>query len=240
MSYVLVLTAISLLILVHEAGHFIAAKSVGIPIGRFSIGFGRRVWGFTRNNTEYRLCLIPCGGYVLPDIASDGEFFLLPLTKRVLFALGGPLANILGALLCLSLINMAQSGLSLDAAFLNPVREACRLVLQTCAVVPQLFGRPNEISGLVGIVAFGGKQVGTSIYRLLQLCVVLNVNLAVLNLLPIPPLDGGRIVMAILERGCTPFRRLEVPLAIGGWVALIALMLYATALDILRITQGLA
>jgi regulator of sigma E protease len=237
MSYFLVFGAISMLILLHEAGHFIAAKWVGIPIARFSIGFGRRLLGFSHNNTEYRLSLIPCGGYVLPAIADERSFFLVPLSKRVLFALGGPVANILGSVLCLSLINIAQYGLSLDAALITPLRETWQLAVQIGAVVPALFSRPDEISGLVGIVAIGGKHVGMSILRLLQLCVVLNVNLAVLNLLPIPPLDGGRIVMAVMETVCAPLRRLELPLTIGGWAALIGLMLYATALDISRITQ---
>lgn len=86
----------------------------------------------------------------------------------------------------------------------------------------------------------GGQQAGMNGERLLQLGAVLNVNLAILNLLPVPPLDGGRIVMGILERIYTPLRRLEVPLTITGWVALMILMLYATALDISRIAGSLA
>ena len=78
-----------------------------------------------------------------------------------------------------------------------------------------------------------------NIVRLLQLCVLLNLNLAVLNLLPLPPLDGGKIVMGILEKICAPLRRLELPLTIAGWVVLLGLMLYATALDISRIAVGM-
>lgn len=238
MSYLFVFGAISMLILLHEAGHFIAAKWVGIPVARFSIGFGRRLWGFRHNYTEYQLSLIPCGGYVLPAIADEGAFISLPLSSRVLFALGGPVANILGSVLCLSLINVSQYGISLDTALIHPLRETWQLASQICAAVPVLFSSPDQLSGIVGIVAMGGKHVGMSMSRLLQFCALLNVNLAILNLLPIPPLDGGKIVMAVIERVCAPLRRLELPLTIAGWVALIGLMLYATALDISRIVES--
>jgi regulator of sigma E protease len=235
MSYILVFFAISMLILVHEMGHFIAAKSVGIPVVRFSIGFGRRLCGFKHNNTEYRLSLIPCGGYVLLDVEDEQAYFALPLRKRLVFFLGGPAANVLGAVLCLSLINVTQSGVSVNSVVVEPLRGTWELATHICAAIPALFSRPDQLSGIVGIVVAGGEHVGMSIYRLLHLCVLLNVNLAILNLLPMLPLDGGKIVMGVIEKMCAPLRRLELPLTIAGWVALIGLMLYATALDISRI-----
>lgn len=84
----------------------------------------------------------------------------------------------------------------------------------------------------------GGELVGMNVYRLLHFCVFLNVNLAILNLLPIPPLDGGKVVMGIVERACAPLRCLELPLTIGGWVFLFGLMFYANALDISRLIGG--
>jgi len=239
MSYILVFFAISLLILLHEAGHFVVAKWVGIPVIRSSIGFGRRLWGFKRGNTEYQVSLIPCGGYVLLDLEDEQAYFALPLRKRILFALGGPAANILGAILCLSFINVAQHGVSLNAVVIDPLQGTWQLAVQICAAIPALFSRPDQLSGIVGIVAMGGEHVGMNIYRLLHFCALLNVNLAIFNLLPIPPLDGGKIVMGIVEKICAPLRRLEVPLTLAGWVALIGLMLYATALDISRIAGNM-
>ncbi len=55
---------LGVLIFVHELGHFLAAKAVGIGVERFSIGLGPRVWGYTRGETEYVLSAIPLGGYV--------------------------------------------------------------------------------------------------------------------------------------------------------------------------------
>ncbi len=235
MSYILVFFMISMLILLHEIGHFAAAKWVGIPISRFSVGFGRRLWGFRRNHTEYRVSWIPCGGYVLPVIEDMQAYYALPLQKRIAFALGGPAANILGTIFCLALINLVDQGVSLNAIVINPLRETWRMAVQICAAIPMLFSQPDHLSGIVGIVAVGGEHVGTSIYRLLHLGAILNLNLAILNLLPIPPLDGGKIIMGIVERICAPLRRLELPLTLAGWVALIGLMLYATALDISRL-----
>jgi len=238
MSYILVFFTISMLILLHEAGHFMAAKWAGIPVIRFSIGFGRRLWGFRHGSTEYRVSLIPCGGYVLLDLDDEQAYFALPLRKRILFALGGPVANILGAIVCLSLINVGLYDISLNTVVIHPLRETWQLAVQICAAIPVLFSKPDQLSGIVGIVAMGGQHVGMNIYRLLHLCVLLNINLAIMNLLPVLPLDGGKIVMGLIEKICTPLRRLELPLTIAGWVALIGLMLYATALDITRIAAG--
>lgn len=89
MSYLLVALLVGFIILFHEFGHFIAAKGVRIPIAIFSIGFGPKIivkkWG----ETEYRLSLVPIGGYVLPEIENEKEFFELPVNKRILMALGG-------------------------------------------------------------------------------------------------------------------------------------------------------
>src|SRR5499426_3168661 len=100
MSYLLICCTVSLLIILHELGHFLAAKRMGIPIARFSIGFGRKLWGFRIGKTEYWLSLIPCGGYVMPAMNDEEAFDKIPLKRRILFFLAGPAANILGAFLC--------------------------------------------------------------------------------------------------------------------------------------------
>ena len=64
MAVLATIVVLGVLIFVHELGHFIAARSVGIPVERFSIGFGPRILGFTRGDTEYVISVIPLGGYV--------------------------------------------------------------------------------------------------------------------------------------------------------------------------------
>jgi regulator of sigma E protease len=64
MTILATIIVLGVLIFVHELGHFLAARSVGIRVERFSIGLGPRVWGYRRGETEYVLSAIPLGGYV--------------------------------------------------------------------------------------------------------------------------------------------------------------------------------
>ena len=71
---VLALFALGFSIFIHELGHFIAAKKRGLIADRFSIGFGPRLFGWHRNGTDFRLSLLPLGGYVsLPQLADMGR-----------------------------------------------------------------------------------------------------------------------------------------------------------------------
>lgn len=238
MGYILIVLILGTLILIHEAGHLMMAKHTKIPIARFSVGFGPRIWGFKKNNTEYWLSLIPIGGYVLPRIENEEDFLKIPLFRRILFCIGGPLANIVTALLSISAINMAGSGISLSSILIMPFLEISGMARQIIAVFPALFEQPDNLSGVVGIVFIGGQRVGMDAARLLAFSIMLNVNLAIFNLLPIPPLDGGKIVLYLLEKVYKPFVRLHTPMAVTGWILLIGLMLYATILDVGHMIAG--
>src|SRR5688572_7594554 len=240
MSYLLVFFTVSLLVTLHELGHLVAAKWMGIPIARFSIGFGRKLWGFKIGKTEYWLALFPFGGYVLPALEDEEAFAKIPLTRRIAFSLGGPVANILGAFVCLSLVNALKLGFSVNSVIYLPLEQIFEMAMQICAVIPTLFSQPEQLSGVVGIVAAGGVHVGLDFVRLIQFSVLLNVNLAIFNLLPLPPLDGGKIVMGMLQKIHQPLRRLELPVTAGGWLLLLGLMVYATALDIARVAHGIS
>src|SRR5947208_15436923 len=90
------------MILVHELGHFWAALSVGIKVETFSVGFGPRLFGFRRGETDYRISALPLGGYVKmsgenPRDAITGdprEFLSKPKWQRLLVASAGPIMNI--------------------------------------------------------------------------------------------------------------------------------------------------
>ncbi|MBS1787396.1 MAG: RIP metalloprotease RseP [Acidobacteria bacterium] len=97
------------LVVIHEFGHFIVAKMLGIGVEVFSVGFGKRLWGFKIGDTDYRLSLVPLGGYVrfrgenleMLQGKSDApvdEFNSQPKWKRFLVALAGPAFNIAFAL----------------------------------------------------------------------------------------------------------------------------------------------
>jgi regulator of sigma E protease len=100
-------------VVIHEFGHFIVAKLFKIRVETFSVGFGPRLFGFKRGNTDYRVSLVPLGGYVklggdesnaplegagATDIPPEEMFNLRPRWQRILVALAGPVMNILTAL----------------------------------------------------------------------------------------------------------------------------------------------
>ena len=64
MTILATIVVLGVLIFVHELGHFLAAKSVGIEVQRFSIGLGPTIFGFQRGETEYVISWVPLGGYV--------------------------------------------------------------------------------------------------------------------------------------------------------------------------------
>src|SRR3974377_2108346 len=135
MSYLLIFCTVSLLIILHELGHFLAAKRLGIPIARFSLGLGPKVWGVKMGETHYELSLIPCGGYVMPALKDEEAFDEIPLKRRILFALGGPAANILGAFLCLSLMNIVKLGCSVASAIYLPLEQIWQMALQISTAI---------------------------------------------------------------------------------------------------------
>jgi regulator of sigma E protease len=92
---------LGIMVLIHELGHFAVAKWCGVRVETFSIGFGTRLFGFRRGDTDYRISLLPLGGYVkmagdVPGEAASGdpgEFNAHPRWHRTLIALAGPIAN---------------------------------------------------------------------------------------------------------------------------------------------------
>jgi regulator of sigma E protease len=102
------------MILIHEFGHYAAAKYFGVRVEVFSIGFGKRLLGFKRGETDYRIAAIPLGGYVKMsgenpmDSRSDdpGEFLNHPRWQRFIIALAGPAMNIMLAVALLTGVYM--------------------------------------------------------------------------------------------------------------------------------------
>jgi len=234
MNYLAVFILINFLILAHEFGHLIAAKLSKIPIERFSIGFGRKLWSFKKGGTEYCISALPIAGYVLPEVEEIDDFFQIPSSRRIIFALGGPVANIILSIVCLAVLNIITTGFSFYAISILPVVQLVNITYQFLSALPALFTSPGQLSGVVGIVAVGGQFIAAGFSSILQFAVLLNINLALLNLLPLPPLDGGKILFCLLEKIHHSLTRLRLPVMVAGWVLLLGLICYVTVLDVCK------
>jgi len=349
LGYALELIAgVGCVIFIHELGHFLVAKWRGIKVEIFSIGFGSRLFGFRRGETEYRVSWIPLGGYVKmagenPEESRSGdpsEFLSQPGWSRLLVVLAGPFMNIaLGVVLFAGVMMIGarqpiveepivekvmasdspaaraglRSGDRITAVNGTPVAtwEAMtamvrshpdvRLTLTvarggtwlTLEAVPRavkvgdgqigqlgiqgqvtryiqrrlppgeslvaswrmtwtiirefaltirrlIVGDANiqdALRGPVGIVQIAVQEVRSGFISFLWFLAVISVNLAVVNLLPIPVLDGGHVLLIGLEilRGKPLSTRVQMVVQQIGLALLLTLVVYTTFHDLFRL-----
>lgn len=98
----LAIIPLGFIIFIHELGHFYAAKRCGIKVNTFSLGFGPKLIGFQRDETEYRISLLPFGGYVQMEgenpneqTGTQGEFASASISNRAFVVAAGPAVNLL-------------------------------------------------------------------------------------------------------------------------------------------------
>ena len=180
------------------------------------------------------MSLIPLGGYVLPRVSDETEFQRIPARRRIAFWLAGPAANFLSAALLLAAADWALHGFSLAGTLVEPWLKTAGLTGMILAAIPAIFLAPDQLTGIVGIVAAGKTVISDGALATLRFAVLLNVNLAVFNLLPIAPLDGGKILCALLEKVHPRLARLQLGFAVAGLLLLLALVVYTTVLDVVR------
>jgi regulator of sigma E protease len=111
MSWLLVFLGFCLLIMLHEAGHYVAAKATGMRVERFFLFFGPTIWSFKRGETEYGIKSIPLGGYVkisgmnpeeeLPSGEEHRAYYRQKVWKRIVVIAAGPAVNIVLAFVIL-------------------------------------------------------------------------------------------------------------------------------------------
>ncbi|MCU1301507.1 MAG: Peptidase putative rane-associated zinc metallopeptidase [Candidatus Sulfotelmatobacter sp.] len=115
-SVVAVAVVLGFMILIHEFGHFAVAKLLGVRVEQFAIGFGKRLIGFRRGETDYRINILPLGGYVkmsgenpMDERTGDpAEFMSHSRFHRFLIAIAGPTMNILLAIFLLTTVYMVH------------------------------------------------------------------------------------------------------------------------------------
>lgn len=115
-TIVAVAVVLGFMILIHEFGHYAAAKLFKVRVEVFSIGFGKRLLGFRKGETDYRISAIPLGGYVkmsgenpMDERTGDpAEFLSHPRWQRFIIALAGPAMNIMLAVGLLTVVYMVR------------------------------------------------------------------------------------------------------------------------------------
>lgn len=347
---------LGLLIVVHEFGHFLVAKRLGVGVLKFSVGFGPKLFGRTVNGTEYALSVIPLGGYVkmVGEDDTDGagdevdprlSFSHQELWKRMAIVTAGPAFNLLFALVAFIAV-FAVYGIQVpsEAARIGGVMDgtpAARAGLQLGDLVTRVDGEPittwkqlstairasggreveltlqndgavrtvrvqaeerpekdplsgevlgkayligiapdaerepvglgtavkegtlttgfwikttfvnlvklvqgrisrEDIGGPIAIIQGAKQQAKAGMEYLLQFMALISINLGVLNLLPIPILDGGHILFFSLEavlRRPLNVRHREIAQQVG-LVLLLCLMAFAFYNDIARMVRN--
>ncbi|MEB3214271.1 MAG: RIP metalloprotease RseP [Leptolyngbyaceae bacterium] len=317
MSVLAAISVLALLIVVHELGHFMAARLQGIHVNRFAIGFGPVIWGYQGKQTEYSIRAIPLGGFVgFPDDDPDSEFHpddpdLLqnrPLLDRAIVISAGVIANLIFAyfvfvaqfagvgvpeginaqpgVLVPDVVSQeapaAKAGIrpgdvivAIDGRDIGSGEEAIKILMNTIqnssgqpldvsiergnrdidvTVKPEVdpdgtarigvqlvangtveYRRPKgigevvtlaarefqdktklilqgfislitnfsevsgQVAGPVKIVEQGAQFAGSDASRLFPFTAIISINLAIINILPLPALDGGQLVFLLIE-----------------------------------------
>ncbi|MBL8968297.1 MAG: site-2 protease family protein, partial [Spirochaetaceae bacterium] len=166
------LVGLGLVVLVHELGHFAAARAVGVEVEAFSIGWGPKLFSWKRSRTEWRLSAFPIGGYcrmkgeeafrqALADKSESiprdpGTFYGASPLRRILISVSGPVANVLFA--AVVAIAVAAVGYSVPS-YDNRIVLASEFSLDG---KPAPTGLPADLAGLKSgdrVVAIDGKPV---------------------------------------------------------------------------------
>ena len=174
------LVLIGVMINIHELGHFWAARFFDVKVEAFSFGFGMKLFGFRRGETEYRVSLLPIGGYVkmAGELAGDGnpnsgEVYVddprslpaKPRWQRLIIAFAGPFMNMVLAVAVLTGLYMvkyqkiADSDLKATIGHVMPDSAAAKAGIQGGDRIVAIEGKANPNWEDVGL-----KEV-TSAYR---------------------------------------------------------------------------
>lgn len=240
------LVVFSAVVLVHEFGHFILARKAGVKVYEFSIGFPfspRLCTLFRHRETEFTLRLLPLGGFVAFSRDGDEEakaLFGAPLAAQGLILAAGSAFNIIFAFLIFIPVLFLGKHLSFFEALLASARTVWEIASGTVLYLAQLLsghGGTEGLSGPIGIAAMAGHAASRGFLHLCYFTGVLSMSLGIMNLLPLPALDGGHLVMLFIEAaGKRPISaKVRQAVSLAGFALFVILSLFVTYKDVIKL-----
>ena len=259
----LTLLILSILVVVHEWGHFIAARKTGVFVEEFSIGMGPLIYAKQGKETQFSIRALPLGGFckmrgegdageedeetaaedaaVREPVDPDDPRSFSNKTKgqRFIILVAGAAMNIVFAFVLLVLIYLFKGANILQALGLGletTGKFGITIYQSLYMLVTGQVGM-NDVAGPIGMVSKVHDFFQYGIIALMSFTALISVNLGVINLLPLPALDGGQIMIIIIEK--LVGRDLDPKKAnMINYIGFMALMLLAVVIavnDVMRI-----
>lgn len=233
-----IIIILGFLVLIHEAGHFLIARLCKIKVNEFSIGFGPLLWSKQTSKTKYSIRLIPLGGYVNmlgeeERSEEEGSFSKASIPKRIAVVAAGGIVNIVFAIILYVILIAIMTG-----DFIKAISSTGNFVWSMVESIKLLFTGGVTVDNLMGPIGISEVVAQTNnIIDFLYIMALISMSLGVTNLLPFPPLDGGKIVIYLIEaiRRKPLKENFELKLQMIGFVALITLSIYVAFNDVGRI-----
>ena len=228
------------IILLHEAGHMVAAKAFGATVTDFSFGMGKKLIGTTIGGTEFNIRLFPIGGSC--DIPEE-EMEALPFWKQTVIYAAGCTVNFAMAVVFATVMMIRELGFEGISRIPFAI---CTIAQTTIGSVVELFRTGVEIKDLAGpVTAVDTIRQTAEAYEhpmtvILLMAVMFSLLVGAFNLIPIPPLDGGEILSNALKRVLGEHKKIHRLVSSLVWVTVIWLTAMAYLNDVIYVIQKAA
>lgn len=257
MSIIIFLIILSVLIVAHELGHLWAAKSGGIRVDEFGVGFPPRAKFLGKwRGTDFVLNWLPFGGYVKifgenPEegaVVEEDSFAAKSKARQILVLSAGVIANFALAWVLFSIVLMlgieGQDGFvqrgffdSMWHGLLTTGKITWLTLVAIYEIIAGAIVGQADFSGVVGpvgLVGVVGEVSALGLVYLLYFTAVISINLAIVNMIPVPALDGGRILLTLVEvvKGSRIPPKVFAMLNFVSFLLLVLLMILITVRDV--------
>lgn len=248
MAIACIVIALSVTILIHEFCHLLILKKNGFKIDKFSLGIPLkflprlRIWR-DKDGTDYVISPLLIGGAVTMAHEEGGRIERSSLWVKTQIYLSGMLGNVLLASVILSILFFLKLSAKIDIlpsifwsifyGFGNSFYFwICGLPISVGLILTGKVAASGVVVGPIGIIQMMHSSFFTGLFHFLGIIASVNIGLAVVNLLPFSPLDGGKLFAAILERFFPKRKKFIYVFQVIGFVLVILLIIFVFTQDI--------